>query len=147
MHWEGTWELIPDSQASLLNMRRTTSTGSSLNLVFQGTDLDLLVHRDSRSGEIQVSIDGQPQESVTLRGEGAGYSVRISLARRLPNGRHTVEITALNSPGSHVDIDGLVVQNRPVPWAVYGFGAALAVAVALLVLSHRRNSSSRLAAL
>jgi hypothetical protein len=140
LHWEGTWESLHDTQAILSTMNRTAATGSSLTFDFVGTDLDLVVHRDPQSGDIQVRIDGKSLKPISLRSERSEYALRLPLARRLPNGRHTVEIITTNSSGSHVDIDGLVVQVRAAPWPLWGLACVLAVALALIVCSRRRST-------
>ena len=139
LRWSGDWESLQDSQAILSAMNRTAASGSSLSFDFQGTGLDLVVHRDNQSGEIQVSIDGKVLKPISLRGDRSEYAVRVPLARRMANGRHTVEITTINSAGSHVDIDGIVVQVRAASWPPWGIAVAAAILITV-VCSRRRNT-------
>ena len=144
LRWSGTWESVQDSQAVLQTMRRSTDTGSSLAFDFQGTDLDLVVHRDEQSGEIQVRLDGQTLQPISLRSQRPEHSVRLPLARRLSRGKHSVEIITVNSAGTHVDIDGLVVQANTTPWSLWGLAAAVVVILSILVHSRCRGWLTRL---
>lgn len=143
LHWNGPWEMVQDSKAVMRRMRRTTATGSSLSFDFQGTDLDLVVHRDSSSGSVQVLIDGRALKPISLRSEEPQYAVQLPLARRLSNGRHTVEITVTNSSGSHVDIDGLVLQTRSPTWPLWVL-AAIGALVSAVLYARRRGARVRL---
>lgn len=143
LRWGGTWESLQDSQAVLQQLRQSTTTGSSLTFDFQGTDLDLVVHRDSAGGDIQVRVDDRALQTISLRSQEPEYSVQLPLARRLANGRHSVEITAVIRPGTHVDIDGLVVQVRTVPWPLWALAVILTVGLITIVRHRKRSARAR----
>jgi hypothetical protein len=141
LKWEGHWEEIKDEQAVLGALRRSSTPGDVLRLTFCGTELQLVVHQNSRGAVLRVTIDGSPPTDVALPSGRDAYGVMLPLARGLRNGPHQVEIMTDGRPGTQVDIDGLLVRRTSNVWLSWGIVlAAMAIfAVFLLSLRGRRG--------
>lgn len=111
-HWSlqyfGKWTTVPDEQAVLGAYKAATEPGSGLNFLFKGTDLDLVAVRGPQGGRILVSIEGGNPREIDLHSPTLAYGEVISLARGLPNQKHSVEIRLLS--GTAI-IDGLIVRR------------------------------------
>jgi len=64
-----------------------------------------------------------------LQTDAPEYGVRIPLAKGLRDGVHYVEMLTESEPGTHVDIDGLLVRRRRswLPYIIIPATAVLAV--------------------
>jgi hypothetical protein len=138
LRWTGQWDPVEDGRASLGAMLRSSGSGNELLLTFQGTDVELVVHRDPDGGTIQVSVDDGPTNTISLHSEESEYCVRVPLAQRLQNGPHNVTISTASASDQHVDIDAIVVQRKSAPWIPYVAGCAVLVTL-LLALRWRHH--------
>jgi len=128
----------------------TSTSGSSMTLIFYGTDLSMDARIGPESGEVRVSVDGQsssvlPSDStgsfVDLSGSQA-EEASILLATGLAHRDHTVVVTS--STSADVAIGGFIVtSSTPFPWAFtilyVGLATLLFVLVRLTVLMISRD--------
>jgi hypothetical protein len=138
--WEGQWKPVRDQRAVLGALRRSSRPGDALRFIFVGTELLLVVHTGPRGGVLEASVDGEPVENVTLYSEADQYGVHIPLARGLRDGLHDVELVVSGELGAQVDIDGLLVRRRRLPWLPYAIllAATLLFGAARLIRSRQR---------
>ncbi|MBC7262771.1 MAG: cellulase family glycosylhydrolase [Chloroflexi bacterium] len=131
-HWSlqysGNWITVRDDQAVLGAYKIATEPESTLNFVFKGTDLDLVVLRQPESGRILVSIQGCSPKEIDLHSPTLVYGEVIPLARGLPNQKHSVEIRLLSGTAA---IDGVIVRRGE----AWGHNAFVAVLFFLLLLA------------
>jgi hypothetical protein len=141
-HWAVTytgWEEIKDERAILGTYRQPTNEDAQASLIFNGSDLWLVVARGPGSGPLEVAVDGGSPQVVSLDSPEATFGVKVPIVRGLRRGQHELHITA--QPGAV--IDGFVVQDRPT-WLILravGAGAVVLSLVALgwLTISRRRE--------
>lgn len=117
-HWavsyNGNWQRIPDSRASLGMYLKSNGEGNSLSFTFKGTDLSLIVVKDESSGILSISIDGSSPMEVDLYNVIPCYQVEIPIARGLAYGKHQVRILVKeNAKGNATAaIDGFIVRDQ-----------------------------------
>jgi len=117
-HWalryEGTWQDVRDGQAVLGSYRLSEQAGDSLSFSFWGTDLDLVLVRDSDSGKLEITLDGRDLE-LDLHSAESEYQVQVPVARGLADDQHQVQLTVAEGAegNSQVAIDGLIVRHSP----------------------------------
>jgi hypothetical protein len=93
--------------------RRTTSStrvGSRARLTFTGDQVAILATRGPGRGRIRIRIDGRVVATVDLRARSTSMR-RIVFARRLSDGKHTLEVLQVKRPGGgagRVDLDGFL---------------------------------------
>jgi hypothetical protein len=115
-HWalryEGAWQDVADESAVLDGYRVSAQTGDSLSFTFWGTDLDLVLARDSDSGELEITVDGRSLE-LDLYSPESEYQVEVPVARGLGEGQHQVQFRVAEGAqcSSRVAIDGLIVRH------------------------------------
>lgn len=96
--------------------------GASLTFAFDGTGVDLIARRAPQAGRLAATIDGRavPQRPrdqeghsvVNLTASESAWQSRMTIARDLAPGRHTLELTLLDGEAA---IDGFVVQLNYAP--------------------------------
>jgi polysaccharide biosynthesis protein PslG len=164
-HWAvqytGEWIEVAQPGAGLGRVISTTQAGATMTMLFQGTELDLIVSKGPSMGKAHIRIDGARRSVGSLpQDKEAGSAVldlsapfevaqrRVPIARGLTNGVHRFELTALGP----VTLDGFVVSSREIPFilqplsraaiAFTAVGFALALAL-LAARSRRRQAAAR----
>ncbi|MGD8793633.1 MAG: beta-galactosidase, partial [Anaerolineae bacterium] len=134
-HYQGDWR-VTSLGADLAN------SGDRLTIPFQGTRFDLAVRRGDYRAFLFVTVDGQPANALPRDTEGRAYIVlydplgeldRVTLARGLEGGAHTVEIVADRGWGQWA-IAGWAVAwggGNGVPWLSFVMGLASIVMLGL----------------
>jgi len=116
-HWAleyaGDWEAVRDAAATLGAYRRATTPGAALRFTFEGTSLTLVP--GPGAGEVEVSVDGNGPQRVSLDGRP------VRLVRNWRQERHEVTLTAVTGKAA---VDGFVVRR---PWQP-SLGLVLSVA-------------------
>jgi hypothetical protein len=122
--WEGEWSTSRAPQATFGLHKTTLQPGASLRFTFAGTQAWLVTARGPEAGALGVSIDGGPVQTVELRADSPEFRYRLPLARRLPDGPHTLVITALSGVQT---VDGFIIRRVPdrTGWIALGAGAVL----------------------
>ncbi len=116
-HWslcyEGSWEDVADAEAVLGGYRASDSPGDSLSFVFWGTDLSLVPVCSVTSGQLEVTIDGQPTQ-LDFGAPGTSCATEMLLVGGLPEGNHEARLTVVGPPqGGQIAVDGLIVRHSP----------------------------------
>ena len=112
----GGWETMHDGAAMMGAYRRATTSGAELRFVFEGASLTLLP--GFGTGEIAVSVDGNPPRRVRLKGRP------VRLVRDWRQKRRAITLTVV---GGEVGVDGIVVQSpwHPTPWLALGMAGLI----------------------
>ncbi|MEV4616961.1 hypothetical protein AB0K43_30850 [Kitasatospora sp. NPDC049258] len=86
-----------------------TANGSTATYTFTGTGIQVRGEQFTDQGNIGISIDGGPQQTVsTLPTDGARHAdVALYTSGLLPSGNHTIVVTKLS--GQYATLDGLTV--------------------------------------
>jgi len=117
-HWalsyEGAWQVVEDERASLGSYRASNRAGDGVSFTFKGTDLDLVVLKDSGSGTLHLVVDGKDRGDIDLYSAETLYQVQVPIVPSSGfnpglDGEHRVEI-ALGEEGKRCAIDGLIVR-------------------------------------
>lgn len=136
LHYAGDWQPRADPQASL-GRYRVGAPDASVSFNFDGSDLTLVLPDGAGAGTARVVVDGgQPRLVGVQPGE------QVQVARNLPPGRHTVQLTATDGV---VALDAIIVRrthDRLVRQILAGIALAFAVAGTLILIRHLRNSQS-----
>jgi hypothetical protein len=139
VQWQGEWREAARSIFTFSKARKAGAPGDSLRLTFHGTDLELLVFVGPEAGSLMVHREGTAT-AIKLHADAMAGPRRVTIARNLPEGLHTVEI--INQDGLNV-IDGFIVRSRrasdSIGWLVAGMLGTLSV-IWLIV---RRNVAAR----
>ena len=94
--FEGHWELNPPGASAMAD-------GDTVSLPFEGTGVALTVARSPYMGYLYVTLDGRPANALPRDPQGRAFVplygtldeiTTIPLATGLPEGRHTVTVTA-----------------------------------------------------
>jgi hypothetical protein len=127
VEWSGTWKIGSSGRFTFGRAKESEGNGS-LRFTFEGNEAALLA---SGSGAITVRVDGQQSQFSNLQ----SAITRLPLARNLPAGRHTVEITTTGP----VIVDGFSVRRAPD--LAPGLALLLGVVLALLALVRWRRGA------
>jgi O-antigen ligase len=126
-HYTGDWRLSP---AGADVPRQPPAI---LTIPFEGTRLDLMVHRGAFRGFLYVTIDGQPAKGLPQQA-GRAYVVLydplkqedvVTLARYLPDGPHV----------AHIEAEGGWYQWTVVGWRVSREGDTRTIRLGLALVS------------
>ncbi|MDY0020178.1 MAG: hypothetical protein RBT47_09270, partial [Anaerolineae bacterium] len=124
--FEGTWRLG-------LQGADIGQSGDRVSLEFEGTGVALTVRRGPYRAFLFVTVDGQPAPALPRDEQGRAYVVlydplaeiaTVPLARHLPYGVHTVEVTAERGWGQWALADWRVLNEpdrRPYFLGLVGF--------------------------
>lgn len=146
LSFSGQWQEQNDERATMSGVMVSDVPGDRLQFTFRGSDLDLVVAQEARSGRLTVSVDGGSYAANRLPRDATGHAYadlwspdaqwqhRIAVARGLPWGPHEVGLQIAAGPhgGTRAAIDGIVVAGTPpdVPRTLAGITVLMA---ALLV--------------
>lgn len=135
--YQGGWEFSPDYGADI------GGTGDTVRFSFWGTDVGLRVRRADFRARLYATVDGQPANALPQDENGAALVLTspdpaedfIStewLARNLPPGPHTLELTAARGWDQWA-LNGFAVGYRPPTTPPAWQRAALALLGGLLI--------------
>lgn len=114
MDYQGGWESQQDERA-YFGEYKVGQVGDSLNFVFRGADLDLVVLQNPYGGAVHVQVDKQLARDIELWRTDPGVGGRIALARDLDGGDHRISLTVTRGP---VLVNGFIVQRTGTPLAL-----------------------------
>jgi len=122
LSYRGDWREESDRGASL-GRKRVGRAGATLRFQFQGGDLIWQTERGLGAGRVEVLIDGRKQAGPALSGAEAAAPAGVSLAARLPDGQHQVELTVV---AGEVVVDGFIVRRQgATDWTLLVLGQLL----------------------
>ncbi|MFQ5593579.1 MAG: hypothetical protein ACE5HA_05475 [Anaerolineae bacterium] len=138
LRYAGNWQIQHDPQASLGSFRAGTR-GDSVTFDFEGSDLTIEAAPGTNAGTAQVVINGgDPRVVELLPGD------KVPIARYLPTGRHTVELSIVD--GS-IALDAVIIgrtYDRLVRQILAGLSLIFALAGATFLLRHLRATLHRI---
>ena len=149
------WDMVLAPNASGGAYLTSDHPGASLTFQFTGGALQLVTARGPGMGRCLVTLDGQAVSSLAHDPKGRSYvelyrgedewQVRETLAPRLGNGSHTLQLSVAEGPSSGATgprcvVDALVVEDTtpsfPLGWSAV-LVAGLLGALALLAFQRR----------
>ncbi len=124
----GSWSDFAKPLASGGSYGRSLTTGASVTIYFHGTQLDWIGMEGTTTGEADVYLNGDLQETVDLSAPSARYNALVWSTGTLPEGDYKVEIVRSSTNPSTkyitldaVDVVGTLTYPRPIvtglnPW-------------------------------
>jgi hypothetical protein len=116
-HWavsyQGDWRQTVDSDAVLGGYRESRNTGDSIQLLYSGTDLSLVLAEGSE-GTLSVSCGDEPPSTQVINQISSGESQPIAVCGGMDDGVHEVSIQILSTQSGIANIraDGFVVRRN-----------------------------------
>jgi polysaccharide biosynthesis protein PslG len=126
VQWSQGWEGDLDANFEFRSARALAQNSGSLDFVFAGTDLDLIVWRYPGSS-LKAQVDSGLPQAVGESSAADGARSVASIAHGLPDGQHHVVI--INEAGVNY-IDGFIVRRR----TNYTWLAIVIIALALALM-------------
>ena len=105
----GTWENFAKSAASGGSYGRSSTSGASATIYFNGTQLDWMAMKGTTTGIADVYLDGTKVATINLAASSASYAVRVWSSGTLVAGDHYVKIVRSSSSasGKYVTLDAV----------------------------------------
>ena len=141
----GNWQPALNRNASASREMVTRAPGAKAVVKFWGDDFELVVRRGATQGRAWIALDGRAVPGLPLDTNGNSYidlaspneqwQVHVAVAKDVPRGTHTVELTVGQS--GEVALDGFVVGANATyqfPWALAGTFSALFIAASGLLM-------------
>jgi hypothetical protein len=140
IRWLGSWRRESDPGASLKGYAIGAEAGDAIEVVFDGTRLDLVTVKGPNMGRLLYSIDGSLDRELDLHGDQREYQTHLNLVDGLSDAPHTLRISVVEGP---VVIDALLVRRlKPSPLSyLIPIVLGLALASAWLVVRWFRGTS------
>jgi hypothetical protein len=132
--WTGSWQTVSDPTAVLGAEKVAQAPGAAAQFVFAGNELILVTSHGPLAGSLAVRVDGGQAQTFDLRAAAPAPAIKLTLARDLPDGQHTVEIT---SQGGQNAIDGFIVRRTPNLTLPVLIGLALALGLTYVIIRRR----------
>lgn len=115
--FRGSWRSYWDTRASGNSRRLTVKGGSYILARFSGTGAALIASRRPDAGRARIAVDGVTVATVSLYSRSFKSTAVWSISG-LPNGNHSVTVTALgskeaSSAGVVVSIDAFDFEGKP----------------------------------
>lgn len=121
--WIGTWSTWAGEPTKHHGGTKTETglgaetIGSSIEYTFNGTGIDVYVHKHTNFASFDISIDGGEKTNYSLEGNDQGQSLLVSF-KNLENGEHTIKLTSKERSGKYqVNLDYFKVylseENSP----------------------------------
>jgi photosystem II stability/assembly factor-like uncharacterized protein len=107
--YQGSWPLTSDPAASTIQFAKTTDSGASASLTFQGSGAEWVGVKGPAGGTAQVFVDGTLSATVNLYAPATQEQATLWTLRGLTCGIHTVTINAQPGPNQQVTLDALDV--------------------------------------
>ena len=109
--WTGTWSTWAGEPTKHHGGTKTETgvgagtIGSSIEYRFNGTGIDVYVHKHTNFASFDISIDGGEKTNYSLEGNDEGQSLLASF-KNLQNGEHTIKLTSKERSGKYqVNLD------------------------------------------
>ena len=132
--WSGDWQTVTDPAAVLGVEKMTRAPGAAARFVFDGTELMLVTSRGPLAGQMTVQVDRGPAQTYDMRADTPVSALKLSVARSLPPGQHSVVIT--NQDGATF-IDGFIVRSAPDLTLPFFLGLAATIGLAYVIIRRR----------
>lgn len=133
LQYAGVWRSQDHPQASLGSFR-SGGPDASVRFDFEGSDLSVVTAPASSAGSVRVIVDGEGPQLAQI-----GPRERVSIARRLPVDRHTVELAV--ESGS-IALDAVIVRrthDRLVRRILASLSLLFAVVGTIILVHHIRQ--------
>lgn len=106
------WQYAEESRSDGYFLRSNTP-GDNIAFLFNGTDLQLVLHRGPGLGKIKVAVDGKPASSLPdgvldLATTDDLWQETVAVSQGLAAGVHRADITVVSG---QVDFDGTVIHR------------------------------------
>ncbi|MBS5937297.1 glycoside hydrolase N-terminal domain-containing protein [Clostridium sp.] len=118
--WTGTWSTWAGEATKHHGGTKTETglgaetIGSSIEYTFNGTGIDVYVHKHTNFASFDISIDGGEKTNYSLEGNDQGQSLLASF-KNLENGDHTIKLTSKERSGKYqVNLDYFKVFTNEV---------------------------------
>ncbi len=110
----GSWSTASAVSASAGSYARTSATGSTVTLAFDGIRLDVVAAKSSAQGIADISLDGGKPIKVDLSSTTALYAQTVFSTGALAAGYHTLSISwdPGNAAGKYINIDALDIMGN-----------------------------------
>ena len=116
----GAWYDFSKTLASGSSYGRSSTSGASATIYFNGTRLDWIAMKGTTTGIADVYLDGAKVTTLNLASATATYRVNVWSTGDLPGGDHSVRIvrSSASAAGKYltldaVDIHGTISAPRP----------------------------------
>jgi hypothetical protein len=112
----GTWYEYQKTVAWNGSYGRSSTSGASVTVTFEGTRLDWIAMKGTSTGKADVYLDGVLQTTVDLAAATAVYQQRVWSTRDVPNGTHKVKfvLNSTSASGKYLVIDAVDVLGSVV---------------------------------
>ncbi len=109
LDYTGAWTTFTASGASGGSYLRSSTTGASVTITFEGSYLVWIATKGTTLSKALVSLDGGPAKTVDLAGSTATYQQKVWNTGILPWGQHKVTITRSPSDaaGKFISVDAI----------------------------------------
>jgi len=109
LSWTGNWSMVSSSKYLDGKLHRSSTTDSTLTLIFTGSSIGWVSPKASDHGKAFVYIDGTYVQTVDEYAK-SGVSRKVVFADNLGEGHHTFRLKVLGTSGRpKIDMDGLYV--------------------------------------
>jgi hypothetical protein len=149
----GSWQTEVDEEASGQSQAVTAVAGDTVEMSFNGQNVDLIASVGPDGGRLAVTLDGHPVDDLPRNTDGQSYidlfspvrrwQQRFPLVNQVDDAEHTLLLTVLErsnlaSNGSLIAIDAVEVTRGERPSPPYGLAALLGLSmIAAGVLTFR----------
>jgi lipoprotein-anchoring transpeptidase ErfK/SrfK len=112
----GTWSDYAKPAAWQGSYGRSSTSGASVTVTFEGTRLDWIAMKGTTAGKADVYLDGVLKTTVDLAAATAVYQQDVWSTRDLPNGTHKVKfvLNSTSASGKFLVIDAVDVLGSVV---------------------------------
>ena len=119
LYWGGTWAVSSNGGHSATSARWANTSGSSMNVAFSGTSVDLFGLKASSYGIMKLTLDLNAPVYIDLYSPATAYQQKLWSSGSLADGIHKVriEFTGTKNPasgGTYVGVDAFDVMGTPV---------------------------------
>ena len=147
LSYSGNWVLFTKAAAWNGAYARANSSGASVTIRFNGTQIDWIAMKGVTTGKADVYLDGVLKATVDLANSTAIYQQDVWSTGTLTTGLHTVKIVrnATSATGKYVPIDAADVAGTLVPAAAPSVGALAAIVIdaSTGTVLYARNADTR----
>jgi hypothetical protein len=115
--YQGTWTQASATPFSGGSLKYTDTTGSCVDIAFNGTLLNLIALKGPQYGKAKITLDATSTWTVDLYAPTYTYQAEIWTSGTLTSGDHTVRVewTGLKSPsssGARIDLDAIDINGE-----------------------------------
>ncbi len=109
--WTGNWVEVSAAGAYLDDVAEAEEKGAELIYTFEGCGIEVLASTGSQYGKMEISVDGEIAETVSLNGEAEETQRTVYAAHGLDEGEHTIKIINKGDDQKKINLDALVVYQ------------------------------------